>query len=183
MPLFNSVDRYGAVARTLHWATAFLVAIAWLLGQIGEDLGGQGPRAAGLIAHVMVGLAVLLTLALRLVWRLIDPPPPAETTKLGNLADRAAGLVHYMLLFMLFAAPLAGIVYQFARGEPLYLFGLAEIASPMILERATARSIKDLHEAFANALLVLALLHAAAALFHHIILHDRVLKRMWPFGG
>jgi cytochrome b561 len=170
------------VAQVLHWATAFLVAIAWLLGQVGEDLGGRGPRAAGLIAHVMVGLAVLVVLALRVGWRLIDAPPPAEATRLGALADRAAGLVHYMLLFLLFAGPLAGIAYQFARGEPLYLFGFAEIASPVTLSRDTARGIKELHEVFANALLVLALLHAVAALGHHWLLHDRVLKRMWPFS-
>ena len=182
MPLFNSIDRYGAMARTLHWATALLVGAAWLLGQIGEDIGGHGPRAAGLIAHVMVGLAVLVTLTLRVGWRLIDTPPPAEATPLGSLADRAAGLVHYLLLFLLLAAPLAGVAYQFARGEPLYLFGFAEIASPLTLSRDVASGIKELHEAFANALLVLALLHALAALGHHWILRDRVLKRMWPFS-
>lgn len=182
MALFNSATRYGALAQALHWATAFLVGAAWLLGQVGEDLGGDGPRALGLIAHVMVGLAVLLALALRLGWRLIDAPPAAEVTRLGTLADRAAGLVHYVLLFLLLAAPLAGIAYQFARGEPLYLFGLAEIASPATLARATARSIKEAHELFANALLILALLHGAAALFHHLILRDNVLKRMSPFA-
>lgn len=181
--LFNSANRYGAFAQALHWMTAVLVAAAWILGQIGEDLGGDGPRAAGMIAHVMVGLAVLSVLVVRLGWRLIDAPPPAEVTRLGTLADRLAGLAHYALLFLLFAVPLGGIAYQFARGEPLYMFGIAEIASPVTLPRETSRNIKEMHETFANVLMILALLHGAAALFHHWVLRDRVLKRMWPFAS
>ncbi len=183
MSLFNSATRYGALAQALHWSTAFLVAAAWGLGQIGENLGGQGPRAAGMIAHVMVGLAVLSVLVVRLGWRLIDAPPPAEVTRLGTLADRLAGLAHYALLFLLLAVPLGGIGAQFARGEPLYVFGLAEIASPLTVPRETASNIKNMHETFANVLMILALLHAAASLFHHWVLRDRVMKRMWPFAN
>ena len=88
-----------------------------------------------------------------------------------------------VLLFLLFAVPLGGIAYQFARGEPLYMFGIAEIASPVTLPRETSRNIKEMHETFANVLMILALLHGAAALFHHWVLRDRVLKRMWPFAN
>jgi cytochrome b561 len=179
--LFNSQNRYGAVAQLLHWATAILVAGAWLLGQVGEDLGGEGPRAVGIVAHVMVGLAVLLVLVVRLGWRLIDAPPPAEHSRLGVLFDRAGRLAHVVLLVLLFAVPVAGIAYQLALGEPLYLFGLAEIPSPVTATRATARSIKEVHELVANLLMILALLHAVAALFHHWVLRDGVLRRMWPF--
>lgn len=183
MPLFNTQARYGAVAQALHWATAVLVLCAWVLGQVGEDLGGDGPRAPGIVAHVMVGLAVLLVLAVRLVWRLVDTPPAAERTRLGALADRVAGWAHYALLALLFVAPIGGIAYQLARGEPIYLFGFAEIASPGTMARATSRSIKEMHEVFANMLMMLALVHAGAALFHHWILRDNVLRRMWPFSG
>ena len=50
------------------------------------------------------------------------------------------------------------------------------------IPRATARAVKEVHEVLSNALLFLALAHAAAALFHHWILRDDVLRRMWPFG-
>ena len=55
----------------------------------------------------MVGLAVLLVLAVRLVWRLVDTPPAAERTRLGALADRVAG---WAIGAVLALGGLAGIV-------------------------------------------------------------------------
>ena len=78
------------------------------------------------------------------------------------------------------AVPVTGIVLEFARGQALPLFGVAEIASPWVRDRAFASSVKGVHELIADALLVLAALHAAAALFHHFILKDRTLLRMLP---
>ncbi len=69
---------------------------------------------------------------------------------------------------------------QLARGEALPVLGLFTIASPMTAVRATARIVKEVHEVLANALLVLVLLHVAAALFHHFVPCDRTLARMLP---
>jgi cytochrome b561 len=40
--------------------------------------------------------------------------------------------------------------------------------------------VKEIHEVTAHALIVLAALHAAAALVHHWVLRDRTLVRMLP---
>jgi cytochrome b561 len=40
--------------------------------------------------------------------------------------------------------------------------------------------MEDIHELAANALVILAAFHAAAALVHHWILRDRTLVRMLP---
>lgn len=80
--------------------------------------------------------------------------------------------------------PLIGTISLISRGEPLFVYGLFEIPSPITaLARADQRSVKEVHETLSNALLILAGLHAAAGLLHHWVLRDRVLKRMWPFGG
>jgi cytochrome b561 len=109
-----------------------------------------------------------------------DPPPPPEPTIFGEWLDRAGRLAHYALYALLVAAPVAGIVLQFARGDALPLFGLAEIATPWTRDRAFSRSVKEVHEVLANALVLLAAFHAAAALLHHWVLRDRTLKRMLP---
>ena len=179
---YNSSNRFGAVAQILHWLTVLLVAAAWLLGQVGEELGGEGPQAPGIVAHIFIGLAVLAVLAIRVLWRLQDPKPMLEATVLGPWADRLATLTHYLLLLLLVLAPLSGIAFRFASGQALPVFGLFEIASPVSVGRATARSVKEVHELMANALLFVALAHAAAALFHHWLLGDRTLKRMLPGG-
>jgi len=69
---------------------------------------------------------------------------------------------------------------QFARGNALPVFGLFEIASPWASNRAFARSVKEVHEVLANALVILAILYAVAALVHHWIFRDRTLARMLP---
>jgi cytochrome b561 len=49
-------------------------------------------------------------------------------------------------------------------------------------DRALRRLIGDWHALAANAIMIVAALHAAAALFHHYVLHDRVLRRMLPMA-
>ena len=180
MRLRNSQDSYGLVPQALHWAVVVLVILAWILGTF-DDAFPKGPaRAAALFMHISAGLAVIVFVAMRLLWRIGDPPPRPEKTPLGAWMDRAGQLAHYALYALLIAVPVAGIVVQFARGDALPLFGLSDIPSPWLANRAFARSAKEVHEVLANALVILAGLHAAAALVHHWIFRDRTLVRMLP---
>lgn len=180
MRLRNSGEGYGAVSQMMHWFTVALVILAWLLGQFDDVFPKGAARAAGLFVHVSAGLAVIGILLLRLLWRFADPPPPIEQTIFGEWLDRAGRLVHYVLYALLVVVPISGIVLQFARGDSLPLFGLTEIVSPWTRDRALARSVKEIHEVTANALVILAAFHAAAAFVHHWVLRDRTLLRMLP---
>jgi cytochrome b561 len=177
----NSADAYGAVAQSLHWLTVVLVVIAWVLGTFDDALPKGAPRAVGLFVHISAGVAILVALVARVLWRMVDPPPPAPAM-LGAWLDTAGRLAHYALYALLVAVPIAGIVLQFARGNPLPLFGLGEIPSPWGADRTYARSAKEVHEVLANALVILAVFHAAAAFVHHWIFRDRTLVRMLPGG-
>jgi cytochrome b561 len=175
-----SSRRYGAAAQSIHWISALLVVIAWGLGLIGEELDKGRPRELGEFWHIFAGELVLLLLLFRLVWRLVEPPPAAELTAMGRLADVAAKLGHLALYALLLAVPAIGIATQFAGGETLSVFGLFEIASPWTKDRAFKHSLEEVHELSAHALIALAALHALAALAHHFILHDQTLRRMLP---
>jgi len=180
MQLRSSSQGYGAVPQVMHWVTVALVILAWFLGQFDDIFPKGAARAASLYVHISAGLAVIGILVLRLMWRLADPPPPPEHTALGVWLDRAGRLTHYVLYALLIAAPVSGIILQFARGNALPFFGLTEIASPWIADRTFARTVKEFHEVTANALVILAAFHAAAALLHHWVLHDRTLDRILP---
>lgn len=183
MRLRNSAEGYGAVSQVMHWITVVLVILAWLLGQFDDVFPKGAARAAALFVHNSAGLAVVSILVLRLFWRLANPPPPPEHTIFGAWVDRLGRLTHYVLYALLIAAPITGILLQFARGDALPIFGLTEIPSPWSADRAFARNIKEIHELMANALVILAALHAAAALVHHWVLRDRTLVRMLPGFG
>ncbi|MGQ0445889.1 MAG: hypothetical protein ACT4O2_12380 [Beijerinckiaceae bacterium] len=59
----------------------------------------------------------------------------------------------------------------FAGGDGLPLFGFGEIPSPWLKDEAFEHNnAKEIHETLANALIILAMLHAGAALAHILIL-------------
>ena len=180
MQFRNSARGYGTVSMSLHWLTVALVAVAWSLGTFGDELPRGAMRSAGLFVHISSGLVLLPLLVFRVAWRWYDRPPPPAATRFGAWLDLAARLTHLALYGLLVAAPIVGIVLQFARGDALPIVGIAEIASPWVKDRTFAASLKDVHEVLANVLMIVAGLHAAAALVHHWILRDRTLARMLP---
>ncbi len=180
MQIFNNQDGYGAVAKALHWSAVIFVALAWLSGDL-HDLFPRGqPRTMANFAHASIGLVIFGLLALRLMWRIVDRPPTLLPTALGQWSNQAARYTQYLLYALLAAIPIIGIVLLFARGEPVPLFGLYEIASPWTANRSFARAVKSVHELLANSLVIVAGLHAVAALAHHWIFQDRTLVRMLP---
>ncbi len=182
----NPVDRYGAVPQFLHWMTVILVIVAWTLGTFDHALPKGAARATGLFVHISAGLLILAALITRLAWRTADPPPLLQPNEfgrwLGAFADPAARLAHYTLYALLIAVPVTGIIAQFAHGDALPLFGIGEIPSPWIRDRAFRHTVKEIHEIAAHALMIVAGFHAAAALIHHFVFHDDTLVRMLPRG-
>jgi len=179
MQLGNSPTRYGSGPQALHWFTVLVVIAAWLLGQFGDDL-PESAHDAVVRVHITLGQLVVVLLIARLAWRIANPPPPAEPTRFGRLLEFAAKATHVALYALLIAVPVAGTMVQLKRGNPLPILGVWETASPWPRDRVVARSVLGIHELLANALLILAALHAAAALFHHWVLRDHTLTRMLP---
>ena len=177
-------DRYGSVAKTLHWATVLLVIIAWSLGMFGEELSEESAQGSRSLAHIWIGLAILVLALVRIPWRIANPPPEIVRTEFGRWlvewTDPASRLMHYVLYGLLVVVPAFGIALQFAQGHTLSLFGLGEIPSPWLADKAFAHSLKETHEILANLLVILAVFHMAAALVHHIVFGDDTLRRMLP---
>jgi cytochrome b561 len=180
-------EDYGPVAKTLHWATVAFVIVAWTLGTFGDELSKGPARDSGLLLHIGVGLTILVIAFVRIPWRIANPPPKVLPTKFGTWlvewTDPVSRVMHYVLYGLLVLVPVFGIALQFARGHSLPLFGLAEIPSPWLADKAFAHNLKEVHEVLANLLLILAAFHMAAALLHHIVFGDNTLRRMLPRPG
>ena len=180
MQLGNSKTHYGAGPQILHWLTALFVICGWLLGTFLDDF-PKGPiRSSALVVHMTLGQCVILFLIARLIWRIANPPPPQEQTRFGRLQQVVAALTHYIMYALLVAVPVLGILVQLKRGNALPLLGVWDVASPWLADRPTARTLLRVHEYCADALLILAGVHAAAALVHHYVFEDRTLVRMLP---
>lgn len=174
----NRGDRYGIVAVAFHWVMALTVFALFGLGLYMVEL-SYYDSLYNKLPHWHRSTGVLLggALVLRLLWRWWSPPPqPLASHTL--MERRMAALVHWALYLLLFAMVISGYLISAADGRGFSVFGWFEM--PALIERTP--NLEDragaVHEWLAWALIVLAVLHASAALKHHVIDRDATLKRM-----
>ena len=176
----STVDRYSAPLRALHWLTVIAIIVVYGVTYL-EGLFERGSLGRSYIwwTHISVGLTVLGLVALRFAFRIAGPVPPPSAA-LSRPVHLASVAVHVLLYALLVVTPLVGIYLAFLRGNEVTFFSLFTIPAPFAVDREAARPVQEVHELLANALVILALLHAAAALAHHFVLKDDVLRRMLP---
>lgn len=163
----------GTIA--LHWVTAGLVLILWLIGTFLEDLLPKGTlRSSIWSAHFDGGFVVTAVIVVFLLWRRtrgrrlpVDDPGPLH---------RVAKTTHAALYLMLLIVVGLGIANAFVRGVPL----AGSVTLPQLGDPAWRRPLTHWHGLAANILMALVLFHAAAALAHHYLWHDTILRRMVP---
>ncbi len=153
---------YSRVQIGLHWAIAGLIVANYILSDEIPGLfdrmieaGAQGGTLVGGGLHVWIGVAVLVLALGRLGVRLINgaPEAPAGTP---DMLDRAGRYGHLALYALMIAVPVFGAMAWFLGIE----------------------NMGDIHVLAMNAMMILALVHAAAALYHQYVRRDGLLLRM-----
>jgi cytochrome b561 len=178
MQLRNSPSRYGAVSMVLHWGVALTVFGMFALGLWMVGLGYYDPwRKAGPELHKSIGLVLFGLMLLRVVWRLISPPPPA-TPNQGKPTRMAAATVHLLLYLDIFLVMTTGYLISTADGVGISVFGLFEVPALYTGFENQAERAGDIHLYLAWVLVSFAGLHGLAALKHHFIDRDATLVRM-----
>lgn len=168
---------YDPVAISLHWITVALVLTQFGLAETWSWF-ARPTRHVMVTAHMSFGILLTAVIVARIVWRLIPghQMPPA----VSGWVEMASKAVHYLLYAMLAAEAVLGFVLRWSGGESMSFFGL-QIPPPIPkVARPTHELIGDIHHWNGWAIIVLALGHAAAALYHQFVVRDRVLERMLP---
>jgi cytochrome b561 len=169
---------YDNVAVALHWATALLVVVQFLSG-ISWDYFAKPTRHTMESVHISLGVLLTAVILARIVWRLI-PGHQVSSLQLGWVRLASKG-VHYLLYMLLIAQAGTGFAFRWAQGHAVEFFGLFAIPGPYVqLARPDRRLLHEVHEYIGWAIVILAFAHALAALYHHYVLKDRVLRRMLP---
>jgi cytochrome b561 len=151
--------RYSWVQITLHWLIAALIVANYFvsegMGRIFDGtLEGKVPTGWTSTFHVWVGTAILVLVVLRLIARGVTGAPKHAS---GNaLLDRASVWGQWLLYTLMLVAPALGALTWFGGLE----------------------STADLHVLAVNALMILALGHAAMAMVHQFVFKDGLLLRM-----
>ena len=182
-PAPKRYKRYHGFSIVLHWILALALLAIFAVGVYMADLPFSPQRLKLYNWHKWAGVTFLLLSALRLLWRVVTPPPDLPQTiamAMPGWQMLAYRATHGLMYALFFAVPLIGWAYSSAAGFPIVLFGVLPLPDFVQASKPLAEAIKPWHAASAFALMALVLLHVAAALKHHWIDRDGLLERMLP---
>ena len=174
------MPRYTTTAMLLHWLIALLIVAAFGLGLVMTDIPGITPTKLKYFSwHKWLGVTVLAMAALRLLWRL-GHRPPAPPASIPVWQNRAAEAMHGLLYILMFAVPLSGYFYTLSAGIPVVYLGLFQLPVLMAANPELKPVLKEVHYILTMGMAAAVVAHALAALKHHFVDRDEVLKRMLP---
>lgn len=181
MPWKNDATRWGDISQLLHWLVVALILLQGPLGLLMANMPNSPDKIRAYALHKSIGLTVLALAALRLAWRL-HAQAPAPVPGTPPWQERAARISHALLYALLFAIPLSGWLFNSAAGFPLQWFGLFNLPALAASDPALRELAGTVHLWLFLLLVAVALVHAGAALHHHLVLRDATLARMLPRG-
>jgi cytochrome b561 len=179
---YASASRYDRLTVGLHWLSAALVVALFAAAYVWNSLPPGTPLRKSLQAlHISLGILFAAVFAIRLIWRgwRGRKLPSSETGLLKILSKGMHGLLYALLT----AQVTLGFLLRWAQGEPFSFFGLFSVPSLFAPDKPLAHQFEWFHNTIAWVIIVLAAGHAVAALTHHYMLRDDVLKRMLPQSG
>lgn len=175
MKLRNTNEHFGLISILFHWIIAALMIGLLIVGiyMVGLPISLQKLKLYGW--HKEYGFLVLGLVILRLIWRLSNTTPALNLPRWEKLGARTA---HWGFYFFMFALPITGWLITSSAGLPASFFGLLTL--PNLLEpNETLRPwFQSAHQYLGYALIGLIVIHTAAALKHHLINKDDILRRM-----
>lgn len=177
MQIKNTLERYGIVAKLFHWVMALLVVCLLCIGlyMTQESLGDARYKFYGW--HKEFGILVLMLVVLRMAWRVRSYIPSLPDT-MPSWQKWAAHITHWALYFFMVAMPLTGWIMSSAGGHEISFFGLFNLPALIEPNKSLSHFMAELHEYIAYGLIATIILHVLAALKHHFIDKDTILKRM-----
>lgn len=172
----NTKEKYGKVAIIIHWVMALmiitLVVIGFSLDSIDKPL-----KFTIMGLHKATGTLVLVLGLFRWYWMISnDSPAPVD-----GMSKADIGISHatkWILMLALIAMPMSGIFMSMLAGHGINIYGLFEISPLFEKNIDNAKLFGLMHEIGAYVISVIIGLHILAALKHHFINKDNVLKRM-----
>jgi cytochrome b561 len=177
----HQTAHYDRVAKLLHWSMAALIIgnFGLALYMVDQPL---VPSTIDLYnLHKSLGLLALGLAIGRVLWRLRHPAPPIPDDH-AAWEKKAAAASHHLLYLLIFLQPLSGLMIALASQYPTTIFGLFNLPSPIDPSKSLSDIAGAIHWYGQWAMAAIVGLHILAALRHHFILKNDILKRMLPGG-
>ncbi len=168
---------YTKTAIGLHWSIALLIFSAFPLGLYMHDLKLSPTKLHLYSYHKWIGITVLMLAVLRVLWRATHKPPALH---LARWQEFASSVVHAALYLLILVVPMTGWLMSSAKGVQTVWLGIVPLPDLVSKDKALGHLLGNVHMILNYTLLVLVVLHIAAALKHHFLDRDDVLLRMLP---
>jgi cytochrome b561 len=168
---------YGFITKTLHWLIALLMISQLLLGIYTNY---APPTLVGQLFfwHKSLGLLLLFLVIFFVLWRLINIKP-AYLNTMPRWEKFLATFVRFLLYAAMLSLPLSGWIMSTAAGYIPSFFGWFSLAFPYVEpNKDLAHLFNEMHESIAWVISILIAIHLLAALKHHFIDKDNILRRM-----
>lgn len=170
---------YTRTAKGLHWLMALMLFGLLALGFYMADLPLSPTKLKLFSWHKWAGVSVFMLVFVRLAWRITHQPPALPTTmpKHMQLAAHAGHLALYGLMLVI---PLSGWLMSSAKGFQTVWFGILPLPDLLAKNKELGTLLQEVHESLNFLLIAVIAVHVLAALKHHFIDKDDILKRMLP---
>lgn len=168
-------QQFPLTSRILHWTMAVMV-LAMLF--IGIGMVASLSDYHRLIAiHKPLGILILVLVTVRLVNRLVYPPPPLPATM--PVIERLVINTSVALLYtLMFALPLVGWAMLSAADYPIVLYGALSLPPILSPDPALYSVLRTAHSALAFLLFATFIAHFSGAMMHALIIRDGVFESM-----
>lgn len=199
MPLENTKEKYGLIAVLLHWIVAlgFLGAYMSVYYRHWFSEGDfsrleLNSNTVALYLHLSFGLTVAAFVVLRILWKFMSKMPD-DVPGSSRLEQFAAHGMHWILYAVMMIMPITGYMGTKLETNFFFLFDIPKFNDTFLYSLLVEQWLQMDWESFelimdaihknGGAFVVWGLIaiHAGAALYHHIVRKDIVLKRMAPW--
>lgn len=181
MQFKNSASHYGIITKLFHWSIALLILLqVYLVYWKRFMLPEKSPMANFYIngLHKPIGAVILLIAILAVAWH-VNSQKPEYPLSMPSWEKRIALFVQGVLYLGLFAMPISGLLMSTAAGYPPSFFGLFQFPQFIAKNDAIAHFFFNVHMVTSYIVIALVAIHVLAALKHHFINRDDILKRMF----
>jgi len=177
------LEIYSGTARFFHWLIVALILIQAPVGLYMSYRGNtldiwDATTNALYNSHKLVGATILLLVLCRLAYRLVHGVPGHEPT-IEPWQAVVSRLNHWGMYVLLICVPIAGYI-GISLFPALDIFGVIKLPAVVEPNKEAAATAFFVHGSLAVLLVLLVVVHVAAALFHYFIRKDNVLGRMLP---
>ncbi|WP_367989889.1 cytochrome b [Vibrio sp. NTOU-M3] len=172
----SDVQSYNLTARTIHWLSAIVVIGMFGVGLWMVDLSYYSEwYQTAPHWHKSIGIILAAVTLFRLIWKFVTVSPSVEGHAYEILGAKLVHIAMYGLLATLF---ISGYLISTEDGRGIDVFGWFTVPGLGALFEGQSDLSGTIHFYAAWALMILAGLHAIAALKHHVINKDNTLRKM-----